>query len=139
METLDLTALKKALARLDESVGLVSELDLTHDSVLNRTLISGVIQHFEFTYELSWKFIKRWLTLNLGRTETEGLSRRALFRLAHEYKLINSVEKWMEFHQARNLTSHTYDEVVASDVLNMAKAFLPYAQGLFAQLEANND
>lgn len=101
--------------------------------------MSGVIQHFEFTYELGWKFIKRWLSVNIGKSEVEGLSRRGLFRLAKEFGLIDSVDEWMLFHAARNETSHTYDENTAEEVFEVSIKFLPVAKKLLTQLELKND
>ncbi|BBP44321.1 nucleotidyltransferase substrate binding protein [Thiosulfativibrio zosterae] len=133
---LDFTALEKAIARLDESLKVVDEFSTTESSPLLRTLISGVVQHFEFTYELSWKFIKRWLGENLGKSQVDGLSRQALFRLAAEYQLIESVENWMLFHRARNETSHTYNENTAEEVFQIAIKFLPEATKLLGALKS---
>ncbi|BBP44855.1 hypothetical protein THMIRHAS_02280 [Thiosulfatimonas sediminis] len=132
---LDFSSLEKAIARLDESLHLVSAIE-QEDTPLYRTLISGVIQHFEFTYELSWKFMKRWLGENLGASQVDGVSRRELFRLAAEYQLIVSVDDWMLFHRARNETSHTYHEHKALEVFAIAKAFLPQAEQLLQRLKA---
>ncbi len=137
METkLDFTSLEKAITRLDESLKVVDEFQTTDSSPLLRTLISGVVQHFEFTYELSWKFIKRWLGENLGKSQVDGLSRQELFRLAAEYQLIDSVENWMLFHRARNETSHTYNENTADEVFNIAVKFLPEAIKLLNALKS---
>ncbi|CAN8139909.1 Nucleotidyltransferase substrate binding protein [uncultured Thiomicrorhabdus sp.] len=135
---LDFTALEKAISRLDESLKVVDEFKSTDSSPLLRTLISGVVQHFEFTYELSWKFIKRWLGENLGKSQVDGLSRQELFRLAAEYRLIESVENWMKFHRARNETSHTYNENTADEVFKVAVDFLPKATALLDALKAKN-
>lgn len=135
---LDFTALEKAISRLDESLKVVDEFKSTESSPLLRTLISGVVQHFEFTYELSWKFIKRWLGENLGKSQVDGLSRQELFRLAAEYHLIDSVENWMKFHRARNETSHTYNENTADVVFQVAVDFLPKAIQLLEALKAKN-
>ncbi|MGC9386703.1 MAG: nucleotidyltransferase substrate binding protein [Hydrogenovibrio sp.] len=133
---LDFTALEKAISRLDESLEVVDEFKSTDSSPLLRTLISGVVQHFEFTYELSWKFIKRWLGENLGKSQVDGLSRQALFRLAAEYQLIASVETWMLFHRARNETSHTYNDKTADEVFQIAIKFLPDAIKLLDALKS---
>lgn len=135
---LDFTALEKAISRLDESLKVVDEFKIIDSSPLLRTLISGVVQHFEFTYELSWKFIKRWLGENLGKSQVDGLSRQELFRLAAEYRLIESVENWMKFHRARNETSHTYNENTAEEVFKVAVDFLPKATALLDALKAKN-
>lgn len=140
---LDLTAFKKAKLSLEESIGVTEKVlcaqSLSAEDPLFKTLRAGVIQNFEFTYELSWKFIKRWLAINLGKTSVEGLSRRALYRLAFEYQLIHSVDEWMLFHQARNETNHTYDEETAQDVFGVAKGFLEHACSLYRQLHLKND
>jgi hypothetical protein len=47
-------------------------------------LQAGVIRHFEFTYDLCRKRMKRWLDLNLSPDLTDGIPRKELFRLAVE-------------------------------------------------------
>ena len=54
--------------------------------------------------------MKRWLEENVGSASVDGVPRRELFRLAAESRLIADLPRWMEFHQARNQTSHTYEE-----------------------------
>lgn len=46
--------------------------------------------------------------------------------------VIDHVEKWIEFLNARNLTSHTYNESTANEVYAIAKDFLAYAKKLSA-------
>ncbi|HHJ12019.1 MAG TPA: nucleotidyltransferase, partial [Chromatiales bacterium] len=104
-----------------------------------RAIEAGVVQNFEFSYELAWKFIRRWLAHNLGPSEVEGVSRRHLFRLAAEHGLIDNVETWMGYHQARNLTSHAYNQTVAREIALLADAFARDAHRLLDALEARND
>ena len=42
---------------------------------------AGVNQNFKVTYELCWKFTKRWRENNIGATYVDGVTRRELFRL----------------------------------------------------------
>lgn len=109
------------------------------DDVTRYALRAGAIQNFEFTYELCWKHMKRWLEYNVGHSNVEGLSRRGLFRLASEYLLIDDVEKWIYYHQSRNLTSHTYNQDTADEVYDAASQFLADAKKLMVALESKND
>lgn len=137
---LDLSSLKKGIAALEYAVGEAdNEEFMARLTRPQQELIrAGVIQHFEFTYELCWKFIRRWLAENVGRVYVDGIARRELFRLAAEHRLIDDVEAWWEYHRARNLTSHIYDEDVAEEVFATAVQFLPQAQEFLATLEIRN-
>ena len=46
------------------------------------TIAAGVIQNFAFTYELCWKFMKRWIEENVNSEIVDGVTRRELFRKA---------------------------------------------------------
>ena len=138
---LELESLRDAVASL--SAALESSEDSVLMSSLGRGLQvvikSGVIKHFEFTYELCWKFIKRWLEVNISRDAADGVTRRELFRLGAEHRLIDDVAGWVRYHQARNLTSHTYRRATADAVYAVIPAFLADARLLLAALETRND
>ena len=138
---LDLSSLCKAVESLEKALNVVD--DDVFMSRLNdeqkETVRAGVIQNFEFTYELCWKFARRWLEGNVGTAYVAGVTRRQLFRLSAEHRLIGDVDRWMEYHDARNETAHTYDEGTAEDVFETAHQFLADAQGLLEALEARND
>ncbi len=138
---LDLTSFKKAVAALERALTEAHSSEfmdrLTQEQ--QEIIRSGVIQNFEFTYELCWKFMKRWLERNLGSTYVDGVSRRELFRLAAEYHLIHDVLVWFDYHEARDKTSQTYNKTTAMDVFNVATQFLNDAQGLLRALEERND
>jgi nucleotidyltransferase substrate binding protein (TIGR01987 family) len=139
-ERLDLTSLKKALAALQRVTNVYQRFIDHHASEDELEAVkSGVIQHFEFSYELSWKFIKRWLMINISPDIADGITRRELFRLGAENKLIDHIEQWMIFHGARNSTSHTYDQTIADEIFDIAYQFIPYAQNLLTQLEKKVD
>lgn len=138
---LELSALEKAVNSFEKAVDAVntaSHIPGLDEDILD-TVKAGVIQNFEFTYELCWKFIKRCLQANYGPSFAEGVHRRELFRMAAENGLIDDVMLWMDFHQSRNLTSHTYDQGVADEVFEIALKFLPEARRLLKAIEARND
>jgi len=138
---LDLSSLRKAVESLEKTLAVAD--DETFMSGLNddqkQAVKAGVIQNFEFTYELCWKFMRRWLETNLGSVYVAGVARRQLFRLSAENRLLSDVDRWMEYHDARNETAHTYDESTAEDVLETAHRFLADARELLGALEARND
>lgn len=138
---LDLSALERAVNSLDAVIAETQKdafmASLT--PVQRDAMIAGAIQNFEFTYELSWKFMRRWIEHNFGSSYVDGVSRRELFRQAHQSRLIDSVENWMLFHRARNQTSHVYDPRVAQEVYGIATQFLPEAQSLLELLRQKND
>lgn len=127
-------SLSQALEHGEDTV-LMNSLDET----LRNVVQSGVIKHFEFTYELSWKFIKRWLEITVSPHVADGVTRRELYRLGFENRLIDDVERWMDHHEARNETTHTYRKVTADKVYSAIPAFLEDARLLLAALEARND
>jgi len=138
---LDLSSLVKAVESLKRTLEVASDKSFM-SGLSNKqkdTIRAGVIQNFEFTYELCWKFLRRWLDVNLGSAYVEGVTRRQLFRLGAENKLIDDVNQWMEYHDARNETSHTYDENTAEDVFATACEFIAEAEKLLKALEARND
>ena len=137
---LELGSLRRAVRSLESAVSIVTQKQAAPniaDAELD-VIKAGVIQHFEFTYELCWKFMKRWLEDNYGPVYVDGVPRRELFRLAAENLLLTDVDRWMEYHRARNRTSHIYDPAVAETVLAAALAFLPAAQSLLQRLEERN-
>ena len=137
---LDLSSLQKALSSLYDALEVCAPERMSDvDAKTREVLRAGVIQNFEFTYELCWKFIKRWLKSNLSPSIADGVSRRELFRLAAENQLIGNVENWMSYHDARNRTSHAYNPEIAKSVFDAAREFANDAERLLEALEARND
>ena len=133
-----LDSLAKSIDALKRSTKTASRLD-TFDGDLQEAVRAGVIQNFEIAYEQSWKMMKRWLEENVGATYVDGVTRRELFRLAAENRLITDVDRWMEYHDARNQTSHTYNEETAQRVFGEATEFVHDAEQLLKILEEHND
>jgi len=135
---LELNSLKKAIGVLERSLRVADEQS-GGSTDLVETLRAGVVQNFEVAYEQSWKMMKRWLEVNTTPGDVDGVTRRQLFRLCHENRLIDDVDAWMAFHRSRNETSHTYNAATAEDVFSVAKEFLPAAKDVFARISERND
>lgn len=130
---LDTTSLEKAISSLAEAVSVMKGAEASQDALF-RTVRAGVIQNFEFSFELSWKFIRRWVALNDSLPDESVASKRELFRIAAQVGLIPAPEPWFLFLEARNRTSHAYDEANAQTVSATAIEFLTHAQGLLQSL-----
>ena len=138
---LDISSLQNAISSFERTlkVACFDKKVQDWDDDQKDAIRAGVIQNFEFTYELCWKFMKRWLANNLGSAHVDGVARRELFRLAVEHRLINDVDAWMIYHDARNEISHTYNNAKAAEVFEIARKFFPDAKKFLTDLEKVND
>jgi nucleotidyltransferase substrate binding protein (TIGR01987 family) len=137
----NLSHLEKAIASLDQLHTRISDeaFMATQDKVIRLSLQAGLIQNFEFTYELCWKAIKLWLENNVNPEAVDGVTRRKLFRLAAENRLVEDVEEWMIYNAARNQSSHQYDSALAEETISLMADFVRAAQRLLNNLKARND
>jgi nucleotidyltransferase substrate binding protein (TIGR01987 family) len=77
--------------------------------------IQGIIQSFEFTFELAWKTLKDYL-------EAQGVLctfPREAIKLAFHYGILKDGEIWLEMLNKRNLLAHTYDEKLALEAFRL--------------------
>jgi nucleotidyltransferase substrate binding protein (TIGR01987 family) len=127
MSTLDFSPLKKAIQQLADGI---KQADKDPQSELLR---DGVIQRFEYTFELAIKFIRRVLEVEFG-DPVDTMTLRDVLRSAYERQLILDPTQWFVFRDQRNKTSHTYDANVAVDVYKAAAPFLDQARILIDRL-----
>lgn len=100
---------QKAFTQLREAVELSNKRELTD---LEK---QGVIQSFEYTYELSWNMIRDYLIYK-GIIDIVG-SRDAI-KLAYKYGILKNGEIWIEMINSRNLTTHTYNKKIVDQILD---------------------
>jgi Nucleotidyltransferase substrate binding protein like len=62
-----------------------------------------------------------------------------VFRMSAKAGLIDDVDIWLKFRDARNKTSHTYDGDIAQAVVEMSHVFLPVAKTALKSMETKND
>lgn len=134
--SLDYTPLGNAIAQLDKSLAYANSPAALADAGLREQLRNSVIQCFEFTYELSWKMLKRYLeATEASPAEIDSSSFQNLIRLGNERALLRSDwHQWKTYCQARTDSSHTYDAAKAEAVFAMAPDFLAEARALLAEL-----
>ena len=95
---------------------LLSEATEREVRELNQLEREGVIQRFEYTFELAWNTLKDRLEY-AGVALTE-VTPRNVIRQAFAAKLISDAETWTDMLVDRNLMSHTYDFARFEAVIN---------------------
>jgi len=97
---------KKALSQLQKFID---------KGELNELETQGLIKAFEYTYELAWNVIKDYYEFQ-GAGGIQGS--RDAFRMAYTRGLLPDGETWQEMVDSRIKSSHTYDEVIANEVVH---------------------
>ncbi|WP_093793168.1 nucleotidyltransferase substrate binding protein [Sporomusa acidovorans] len=114
---------KKAMGQLTE---FVEKPDL------NKFEVQGLIQCFEYTFELAWKTAKDYL-------EAEGFSvksPRQTLQTAFQAELVHDGHTWIDALEKRNLMAHTYDESVAQEAERLIRRrYYPILKALQKKLE----
>jgi nucleotidyltransferase substrate binding protein (TIGR01987 family) len=78
-----------------------------------------IVKRFEYTYEMSWKALKRVLEF-LG---LEANNPRNVFKEAFAQGLIKDEEVWLDMIEQRNLSNHVYDEQQIKGILKKTKKY----------------
>jgi nucleotidyltransferase substrate binding protein (TIGR01987 family) len=117
----------KALLQLREAVHLAQERPLS------KLEEQGLIQAFECTHELAWNTLKDFL-------ESRGVQNlygsKDASREAFKAGLIAHGETWMGMISSRNLTSHTYDEATAAQIVaDIRNAYFAEFEALYLTLD----
>jgi nucleotidyltransferase substrate binding protein (TIGR01987 family) len=96
----------KALSQLEKFI--------EKGETLNELEELGLIQAFEYNFELAWNLIKDFYE-DQGESNIQGS--RDAFRLAFNRGLISDGEEWMKMIASRSKTSHTYNEETANEIV----------------------
>ena len=93
----------------------------------------GVIQRFEYTWELAWKTIKDYLE-NEGIV-LEKITPKAVIVAALEARIIICKEDWMRALDDRNRMSHVYSRIVFAEIVNnIEQGYLSLFDQLYEKL-----
>lgn len=101
---------RRAVERLQEALA---------DSARNpeSTVIrDGVIQRFEFTFELAWKSLREYMA-DQGADMSGVVFSKQVFKAAYAAQLIDDEQVWLDMLTSRNITSHVYDDQQAAQVV----------------------
>jgi nucleotidyltransferase substrate binding protein (TIGR01987 family) len=109
---------KRAFALLSEAIQMMRERKI---SALEQ---EGVIQRFEYTWELTWKVLKDYLEYTGIILET--VTPAAVIKAAIAANIIKNGDVWMSALDSRNKMSHTYDfKKFEKIVISIEKEYYP--------------
>jgi len=129
--TLDLSSFARAITRLAEGWQRYQQ------DINDLQIRDGLIQRFEFTYELCIKSLCRYFEQTLSSKEAvKTMSFEQLIRHAWSLGLLNEeIAQWRIFREKRNITSHTYNEEKAIEVCAIIPVFLAEAKYLYTAID----
>ena len=95
----------------------------------------GLIQRFEFIYELSHKMLRRRYLTQIAASP-DDITAMPFADLGNAQRLLRGDwPVWCRFREMRSRTSHTYDVRIASEVVTALPEFLAEAEYLLTQLQ----
>ncbi|MCL1814849.1 MAG: HI0074 family nucleotidyltransferase substrate-binding subunit [Treponema sp.] len=111
---------EKALITLKESWAEYQK------DISNTFIRDSVIQRFEYTFELSHKILRRFLSeTESSHAEISEMFFNDIIRLGCKRGLLlNDLETWDKYRKFRNVTSHNYDEFSAEDIIAIIPLFI---------------
>ena len=124
--SISVNELIKAVRSLEESLSLFDRS--VPDSPEQKAFRDASIQRFKYSIELSWK-----TSMKVLGSSTQA-AKPALREMARN-NLRTDPDDWFDFIDARNNTSHSYDEKVAGSVFQSIRKFMPSALRLIQQLQ----
>ncbi|MBI2605549.1 MAG: nucleotidyltransferase substrate binding protein [Deltaproteobacteria bacterium] len=116
--------LSKALCSLEKALATPPSEDRDY---------AGIIQNFEFVYELTWKTLK----LILEKEGIEAPFPRVVFEEAFKRNILEGNEIWKNIIESRNLSAHTYDQNLAKNLVErITKEYQPVFRKTFERIQA---
>ena len=119
-----LNSFSQALDKLEEALNQTDWKELEKD---------GVIQRFEFTFELAWKTLQDYFEKQ-GYKDVKGPSK--VVQQAFADGFLSNEENWVKLLSDRNLMTHTYDREASDKVFeNIKECYFQLLCDLFHKLE----
>jgi nucleotidyltransferase substrate binding protein (TIGR01987 family) len=128
---------QQRLTNFERALRLLREAMAEGPEALNQLEKEGVIQRFEYCFELAWKTVKDYM--EASGIVFDVVMPRQVIKDAFAAKVLNDGATWIAMLDHRNLLSHTYDPVVIEQaVAAIHQRYLPQLEQLhtFLQQEA---
>ena len=128
---------QQRLTNFERALRLLREAMANGPEALNQLEKEGVIQRFEYCFELAWKTMKDYM--EASGIVFDVVMPRQVIKDAFAAKVLNDGATWIAMLDHRNLLSHTYNPVVLEQaVAAIHQRYLPQLEQLhtFLQQEA---
>lgn len=126
---------KQRFRNFSRAFSLLREALELQPSQLNQLEKEGIIQRFEYTFELAWKVLKD--VMESDGIALDQISPKAVVRQAYSAKYIDNPEVWLNMIGDRNLMSHTYDFTKFEAMINtLRESYLPELEAFYHDLIA---
>lgn len=128
---------KRALAQFTKAIEIFGDIRHVRVDIEQLELMKeGLIQRFEFTYELAWNVLKDWIEQEMPGN-FQLLGSKTTLRAAFKVGLIEDEKTWLDMVASRQASSHTYEQKIADDVFEKAMIdYLPVFLKLQAKMES---
>ncbi len=131
---IDYSNIQLSLKRLEEQHENYRNLDTELPELICDGVKESVIQRFETCYDCLWKVLKRYLIEVLGIADPPN-SPKPVLRLANENNMTPlSLERWLQYSEARISTAHDYDGEKATACVELMPDFINDAIDLYQRM-----
>ena len=108
---------KQRFENYERAFGLLDDALADGSESLSLLEREGVVQRFEYTFELAWKTLKDYL--EEGGLILATVTPRQVIKEAFAARLLEDGQVWIDMLDHRNLLSHTYDSEVFSKAVEV--------------------
>lgn len=128
---------KQRFSNFERGLALLAEALESGPGGLSALEKEGVVQRFEYTFELAWKTVKDFL--EAGGLVIVPLTPRQVLKEAFASRLLDDGQVWIDMLDHRNLLSHTYNAAVFEQAVEaIASRYLPALAQLQETLAAGD-
>ena len=97
----------------------------------------GTIQRFEYTFECAWKALDQFMVDGGGQEYVKNV--KTIFKEANNRRIIKSITPYLKMTDARNKTSHEYDEGDSREIyIKIKEDYFVLLQDLYETLLINS-
>lgn len=110
--------------------------EATERTSASRLEEEGLIQRFEYTFELAWKTMKDFLEYSGVRASLP----RDVIKEAFNKEIVSNGQAWIDMLEQRNVLAHTYDEANFETAIKLIrKEFFQEMTKLYEYLQGRLD